>query len=69
MGLFTRSVDSIVANITTQIDRLGQAVAHHTTQGDNHLQISEDAKAAAADHFSEAERASKIAAKLHDLIS
>lgn len=69
MSWFTKSVDSIVADITKKVEQLEAAVVHHNTQGSQHLQTVADLQKEADSHFSEAERAHNIAAKLTALIS
>lgn len=69
MGLFTKSVDSIVADITRKVQQLEAAVSHHNTQSDAHHASALASDELALAHASEAERANSIATKLTALIS
>ena len=69
-SFFTRkSVDGIVSDIITTVERLEDAVIHHNTKGSAQVQAATDANAAADQHFAEANRAVSISNKLKELIS
>lgn len=67
--LFRRSVDSIVANITKQVEQLHDAATRHHNDAAAHSAAASQSEARASLHSNERDRARGIAQKLKDLIS
>lgn len=67
--LFRRSVDSIVANITKQVEQLHDAATRHHNDAAAHNAAASQSEQLAIQHAVERDRASAIATKLKALIS
>lgn len=67
--IFRRSVDSIVANITKQVEQLHDTATRHHNEAQAHLAEASRLHQLHHDHSQERDRARGIAQKLKDLIS
>lgn len=66
---FKTSVDAIVASIVKKVEQLEAAVVHHNTVATGHLDAAATSNQLASAAATEADRASRIATKLKDLLA
>lgn len=69
MALFNKSVDGLVADFTTLIDKLRARASHHILQAGVHSDYASKHKQKADEHFKESARAAIIAERINKIVA